>query len=574
MSISSRFGFRYIAYGILLFLLLGLTACGSTPKPEVVVEEPSPATPLFVPEITDQGFFVFSDKTIMPDMEIGSPDSIRLAVSKIKNPTTQPEKIIVAVASQLMSIVWPSEQNTIEIPPDIEANAYTAAIESAKVGIYDVNTGNTDFFTTVLPSLVLLTSSSQTDYYPQSLSALQAGLEMQPNSVLVHYLLGCLYQRMGNLDSSLEMYEKASSLAEDCLEVNYAFSEVNYLKGNYGTAQEIAGRMLTVFPGNLKLLKLLAQIATKMGDYAVAENYINQVLQQEPDNAQFLLLRVEVLMDQGSYVKAVSLLDVYSRVDKVSKDYLLLRSRIQNEWNKNSIAAAATAEQALELYPNDTDVILAAANLAAATGSNVQGKSAGQLAAEILATDPDNEDAIFIRAKDAVVRKNWEMAYNDTSQLINKGNASLSRKLLYVEACLGANRIEEAQRIVGELYKEYPESDDAKELYMRVQAAAGNNGEVRSLIASMLPSASSQLKSFLYYQRSMLATNDSDKLADLRQSLTANPRNSEALFELYRYYFERKDYRKAQYYLKQVVALNTSDEAMLRLNLELEALLQ
>ena len=574
MSISSRFGFRYIAYGILLFLLLGLTACGSTPKPEVVVEEPSPATPLFVPEITDQGFFVFSDKTIMPDMEIGSPDSIRLAVSKIKNPTTQPEKIIVAVASQLMSIVWPSEQNTIEIPPDIEANAYTAAIESAKVGIYDVNTGNTDFFTTVLPSLVLLTSSSQTDYYPQSLSALQAGLEMQPNSVLVHYLLGCLYQRMGNLDSSLEMYEKASSLAEDCLEVNYAFSEVNYLKGNYGTAQETAGRMLTVFPGNLKLLKLLAQIATKMGDYAVAENYINQVLQQEPDNAQFLLLRVEVLMDQGSYVKAVSLLDVYSRVDKVSKDYLLLRSRIQNEWNKNSIAAAATAEQALELYPNDTDVILAAANLAAATGSNVQGKSAGQLAAEILATDPDNEDAIFIRAKDAVVRKNWEVAYNDTSQLINKGNASLSRKLLYVEACLGANRIEEAQRIVGELYKEYPESDDAKELYMRVQAAAGNNGEVRSLIASMLPSASSQLKSFLYYQRSMLATNDSDKLADLRQSLTANPRNSEALFELYRYYFERKDYRKAQYYLKQVVALNTSDEEMLRLNLELEALLQ
>ena len=574
MSISSRFGFRYIAYGILLFLLLGLTACGSTPKPEVVVEEPSPATPLFVPEITDHGFFVFSDKTILPDMEIGSPDSIRLAVSKIKNPTTQPEKIIVAVASQLMSIVWPSEQNTIEIPPDIEANAYTAAIESAKVGIYDVNTGNTDFFTTVLPSLVLLTSSSQTDYYPQSLSALQAGLEMQPNSVLVHYLLGCLYQKMGNLDSSLEMYEKASSLAEDCLEVNYAFSEVNYLKGNYGTAQEIAGRMLTVFPGNLKLLKLLAQIATKMGDYAVAENYINQVLQQEPDNAQFLLLRVEVLMDQGSYVKAVSLLDVYSRVDKVSKDYLLLRSRIQNEWNKNSIAAAATAEQALELYPNDTDVILAAANLAAATGSNVQGKSAGQLAAEILATDPDNEDAIFIRAKDAVVRKNWEMAYNDTSQLINKGNASLSRKLLYVEACLGANRIEEAQRIVGELYKEYPESDDAKELYMRVQAAAGNNGEVRSLIASMLPSASSQLKSFLYYQRSMLATNDSDKLADLRQSLTANPRNSEALFELYRYYFERKDYRKAQYYLKQVVALNTSDEEMLRLNLELEALLQ
>lgn len=574
MFIVPRSDFHFRLQSLFLLLLGVFISCGSTPTVEVPIEEPTVATPLFVPEIEDQGFFAFSDKSIMKDMEIGSPAAIRRAAAKVRNPSTQPEKVILAVASSLMTIVWPSEQNSISMPSDIAANAYTGAIESAKMGIYDVNTGNTDFFTMVLPSLVLLTSYNQTDYYSQALATLSAALEMRPDSVLVQYLLGTLYQKMGDLNSSAQMFEKAAETTEHCFETNYALAQVLFLKEEYVRSQEIASRMLQAFPGNLKFLKLLSQIATKTGNYTLAESYINQVLQQEPENSQFLLLRVEVLLDQGNYVKAVSFLDIYARVDKSSKSYLLLRSRIQNEWNKNPVAAAATVEQALELYPNDSEVILAAAQLAAVTGNTVQGKTAGELADEILGREPDNDTAIFIRAKDALTRKDWDTAYSNTSRLMAKDTVSLVQKLLHIQACLGANQVKEAQTEVNLLYQQHKDSDDVKELYIRVQAAAGNKGEVRSLIASMLPSASSLLKSFLYYQRSLLATNDTDKLADLRQSLTANPRNTEALFELYEYYFDRKDYRKAQYYLKQVVSLNTNDEQILRLNAELDALLK
>lgn len=574
MFIVPRSHFHFRLQSLFLLLLGVFVSCGSTPTVEVPIEEPTVATPLFVPEIENQGFFAFSDKSIMKDMEIGSPAAIRRAAAKVRNPSTQPEKVILAVASSLMTIVWPSEQNSIAMPSDIAANAYTGAIESAKMGIYDVNTGNTDFFTMVLPSLVLLTSYNQTDYYSQALATLLEALEMRPDSVLVQYLLGTLYQKMGDLNSSAQMFEKAAETTEHCFETNYALAQVLFLKGEYVRSQEIASRMLQLFPGNLKFLKLLSQIATKTGNYTLAESYINQVLQQEPENSQFLLLRVEVLLDQGNYVKAVSFLDIYARVDKSSKSYLLLRSRIQNEWNKNPVAAAATVEQALELYPHDSEVILAAAQLAAVTGNTVQGKTAGELADEILGREPDNDTAIFIRAKDALTRKDWDTAYSNTSRLMAKDTVSLVQKLLHIQACLGANQVKEAQTEVNLLYQQHKDSDDVKELYIRVQAAAGNKGEVRSLIASMLPSASSLLKSFLYYQRSLLATNDTDKLADLRQSLTANPRNTEALFELYEYYFDRKDYRKAQYYLKQVVSLNTNDEQILRLNAELDALLK
>lgn len=574
MFIVPRSDFHFRLQSLFLLLLGVFVSCGSTPTVEVPIEEPTVATPLFVPEIENQGFFAFSDKSIMKDMEIGSPAAIRRAAAKVRNPSTQPEKVILAVASSLMTIVWPSEQNSIAMPSDIAANAYTGAIESAKMGIYDVNTGNTDFFTMVLPSLVLLTSYNQTDYYNQSLATLLEALEMRPDSVLVQYLLGTLYQKMGDLNSSAQMFEKAAETTEHCFETNYALAQVLFSKGEYVRSQEIASRMLQAFPGNLKFLKLLSQIATKTGNYTLAESYINQVLQQEPENSQFLLLRVEVLLDQGNYVKAVSFLDIYARVDKSSKSYLLLRSRIQNEWNKNPVAAAATVEQALELYPNDSEIILAAAQLAAVTGNTVQGKTAGELADEILGREPDNDTAIFIRAKDALTRKDWDTAYSNTSRLMAKDTVNLVQKLLHIQACLGANQVKEAQTEVNLLYQQHKDSDDVKELYIRVQAAAGNKGEVRSLIASMLPSASSLLKSFLYYQRSLLATNDTDKLADLRQSLTANPRNTEALFELYEYYFDRKDYRKAQYYLKQVVSLNTNDEQILRLNAELDALLK
>ena len=65
-------------------------------------------------------------------------------------------------------------------------------------------------------------------------------------------------------------------------------------------------------------------------------------------------------------------------------------------------------------------------------------------------------------------------------------------------------------------------------------------------------------------------TSEDKKLSSLRSSLTANPRNEDALFALYELYFKKNDYRKAQYYLKQVIALNPSSQELLELNSNLE----
>lgn len=582
-----RMLFRMMLAAVSAGFMFFFTACASSPGfgppldsvdlPGVNAAQETPAVSLFVPEHVNTSFFSFADETIMQNLEIGSPSSLQSAAAKLKKSAvsyTESDKVALSIASSIMSMVWPSEKNGIEVPAgDLQANPYTAAIESARIGIYDENTGRSDFFTLVLPSLILVTSFDNNDYYQLSLESLTAALSMNKNSVLASYLLGRLYQRMGKNHEAVEILGSAKNLEPNCFEIQYELARTYFLLGDVDTSLRMATATLTAFPRNLLVLKLCSEISLSKKDFTAAEQYIAQVLQQEPENAQYLLYRIKVLVEQENFIRAVPLLDVYARTDKTSRDYLLLRAQIQHEWNKNSAAAAATLEEAMMLYPDDFEVVLAAAELAAASGNVVRGKTAGQFAMEILALEPDNLKALKICMDESIQKKKWQQAYDYSSVLLEKTGGAMDVQLAHINICIRLGRTTEAKNLADSLYAANSSLDEVKEIYIRTLAALGNRSEVLSLIQSSLPNASSKLKSYLYYQRSLLNSNESDRLSDLRQSLTANPRNQEPLFELYRYYFGKKDYRKAQYYLKQVVALNPYDQDVLRLNTELETLL-
>ena len=108
---------------------------------------------------------------------------------------------------------------------------------------------------------------------------------------------------------------------------------------------------------------------------------------------------------------------------------------------------------------------------------------------------------------------------------------------------------------------------------VQILIAEGRKAEALNLIQKALSEYSGKIKSNFYYEKSRIASNDDQKLSDLRSSLTANPRNPEALFALYEYYFKKADYRKAQYYLRQVVALNPESKKLAELNAKLDTLI-
>ena len=124
------------------------------------------------------------------------------------------------------------------------------------------------------------------------------------------------------------------------------------------------------------------------------------------------------------------------------------------------------------------------------------------------------------------------------------------------------------------MYKADPDDEEIVEHYVLVMVESGKSVQALSVINQQLSSASSKLKSFLYYRRSFLQNTEETVLSDLRSSLMSNPKNSESLFRLYKIYFNKKEYRKSQYYLKQVVALSPSNADYRNLLEELNSLIK
>lgn len=529
-------------------------------------------------ELKNKKYTYFSSvpENVLSDVEIGSPSSLRRAASSLRKSEVdylENEKVLLSVAASIMKMVYPSESTDWETPAFTDVTPYMGAVQSAQNGIYDTSTGNVDFLTIVLPSLVITVSDDVSSFFELSESALLQGISLRSDSTLAQYLLGLLYQKNTMLEKALACFSTARSLSPDCYQILFSYAECQEQLGNIREANNTAVQLLENHPSEENLLKLCARTSYRLGNLNAAEEYILRVLQQEPNDLESLLFRARILMDKKEYVRAASLLDMYSRQDTGAKEYLLLRAQLQYDWSKNLSAAVSTIENALRLFPDDKDVLLFAARLAGLSYSTIAGKSADEYADAVLQKDPENETALQYAADGFVRKKDFKKAYELSARLIAKDSANSENLFRHVNICLEIGKQDEAWNLISPVYREKSGDENVIQTYIVALDATGRDSQALSLINQLLPSASSRLKSFLYYRRSLLQGDETSALSDLRSSLIANPRNSDALFRLYQIYFDKKDYRKAQYYLKQVVALNPNDEEYHRLNDALTLLL-
>ena len=168
-------------------------------EPTVVAEEKTAISSDRTEELKNKKYTYFSSvsETVLADVETGSPSSLRRAASAMRKSEVdylENEKVLLAVASSIMQMVYPSEHVDWETPSFTDVTPYMGAIQSAQKGIYDMSTGNVDFLTIVLPSLVITTVDDVSPFFTNSENALRQGLSMRGDSVLAQYLLGLLYR--------------------------------------------------------------------------------------------------------------------------------------------------------------------------------------------------------------------------------------------------------------------------------------------------------------------------------------------------------------------------------------------
>jgi tetratricopeptide (TPR) repeat protein len=223
----------------------------------------------------------------MRDVETGSPSSLRRAASALRKPGgnyTLAESVLVNVCADIMRYAWTysasqpgSSGNAIDRPEVGERNAYTGALDSVRLGIYDVSTGNTDFLTNALPSLILVTPSTRNDYYALAERDLRAALSHNADSVLARYLLGVLYNKMGNAHAALGEFEQALRLDSSCFEIQIALAQTLYGMERFEDAERQVSRLLATHPANTEALKLASELAYKQKHYQLAGDYVARV---------------------------------------------------------------------------------------------------------------------------------------------------------------------------------------------------------------------------------------------------------------------------------------------------------
>lgn len=566
-------GWSVICFALITFTFL-FFSCASTPKNSSQNE--GEIISLGGSKKKSKTYFSSIDSNVLLLIENGSPASLRQGVSLLHKSAseeyTEQEKILIFISTKIMQIVWPSEKINWESPQINLQNSYTGAIESAERGIYDYSTGNSDFFTIVLPSLVLFSSTSRTDFYNDCQAALELASSYNSDSVLLNYLFASLKFKQGEILKAYDYLRECEKSSPDNLEIQIKLSQCSYANNDFLQTLDRAEIILQNYSQNLPALELAANASYNLGDLTKAESYIVRLLLIEPENLDYVLFRAKILMDKSDYIRASSLLDVYSRTDTSSKDYLILRTKLQRDWNKNNSAASETIEKALNFYPDDKEVLLLAAQIASTANVSLNGFRAKTLAEKILSEEPENLQAMKICISEMIKSAEWQSAYQMSQTVIQKSADSESLHN-HVEICLALNRNQEALEIAKTMYDTNSSDESAQQAYIEVLISTNQKALASTLIESLLQNSNSRMKSFLYYEKSLISTNETEILSNLRSSLTVNPRNKDSLYRLYQIYYEKQDWRRAQYYLKQVVALEPNDSEILSKNAELDRLL-
>jgi len=521
------------------------------------------------------------DSTLAAHIEKGSPASLKEAVLFIQNDSkglTNENKLYLKIIADIMYLAYPLETNGVKPPLYAEDEPYLQALKEVKSGLYPVSTKKDGFLSLIIPTLVLtyndFSDTTLAQYSEDIESRLMEAQKLRPQSVLPYYLLGLLKEKNNKLTEAVALYQKAWQLDSSCYPAGFKYGHFAAESGNGAEALKIADMLNSSYKDNTEVKLLYAQAHIAKNDLNKASENIVSVLKKEPENISALLLRIRILIEQKEYLRANSLLDAYSTKNKTAKNYLLYRARVTKEWNKNLIRASEFLTEAYKYYPEDFNVLLACAEICFEASTKIDNKPADFFIRKVLEAYPKNTAALALLVKNDINNGKWAQAVESAEDLAAKYPSDANKELL-LTSYLGAGQTSKALSLAKKLYANTKNpSNSFINLYMEALYAGKDYQTVKQVINQKIKGADSQLKSILYYYNAKLEQgNSSEYLNFLQSSLLSNPRNKDSLFAMYEWYLKTKDYKKAKYYLGQVLALNPSNKNLINLSENLDKLL-
>jgi len=480
------------------------------------------------------------------------------------------------INSVLIRFVYPDSSvrfPAIDLP---QTYNYTRIIREAERGNYMRPSENSsDFFEHILP-FIAINAQTAVNIYPDVLRDLDKAGELRPASVLPPYFRGVICEYTGRYAEAEAAYRAAYAISSECYPALTGIARVTRLTGNTSEAAALFSDLVIRYPDSLNIKRQLAISYFENRDWSRALPAIDEILQSEPRDGEFLLMKAYSLIEQGQYSQANAPLDVYASINSSNRSYLFMRARVQAEGNRNRDSALNYLRSIIRNNPDDTEAMIYAARLLMESSRASDQSEGMELLARLRQTAGSSIEVLSLSLRDAVRREEWQEAQSFLNRILPvRRTVQDLTDGYYVERGLGNNS--RALSFARELYDRDASNNEYAMIYISALIDNARRDEASRLIesrfASLGTTGSGTTRGRLYFLRSRIQSDEEAVLSDLRSSLFEDPRNLDALIASFEIYNNRREERRAVYYLRQALAISPDNPRLRRYEREYASLL-
>jgi tetratricopeptide (TPR) repeat protein len=473
-------------------------------------------------------------------------------------------RVMNGVNAALIRRIYPDEGAGLPAADLPQSHLYARILREAERGNYVPPTADSaDFLEHVLPFLALFTGTRQ-EWLLQALPDLEKAGSLRPNSVLVPYFSGIVYERAGRLQEAEAAYTEAYRISQECYSAMLGLVRVMTNSDRKQQALALLSELAVRHPDNMEIKRQLAVAYYENRDWSRAEPAVAEILRQDSRNGDFILMRAHILLEMGRFAQAQAPLDLYASISPNNRLYLFLRARLQAEGYRNRDSALNYLRSILRLSPGDEEVLAYAARLLMESPRPADEAEGRELLGRLLRAPAPSLPVLSLALRDAIQHENWREAQDFVNRLLRERRSGQDLLDAYtVEVGLGNKA--RALTYARELYERDPSNNESAAVYIAALIDTGRTEEAGRMIEGRLSAqGGGPAKSRYYYLRSRLRANEETALGDLRSSLFEDPRNLDALIAMFGIYHRRKDERRALYYLKQALAIAPNNPRLKR----------
>lgn len=481
-------------------------------------------------------------------------------------------RLMSGISATLIRLIYPDSPTRLPVVDLPQISGYTRIIREAERGNYTrPSLDSTDFLEHVLPFLAVVNQDD--DISISVLRDLEKAARLQPSSIIPLYFSGIFYQRAGRNSEAIASYEQAYNKSNECYPAQINIARIRRLSGDTAAAISILAGLVVRYPDSMTVKRELAIAYYSQRDWSRALPAVDEILRSEPRDGQFLLLRASILIEQGQYTQANASLDTYASINANDRDYLYMRARVQFEGNRSRDSALNYLRSILRTSPNDVQALVYTVTLLMESQRQADQTEGRELLTRLRQLAGSAIEVLNLSLRDAVRRENWREAQGYVNQVLQtrRTNQDLT-DAFNIERGLGNNA--RALAYAQELYQKDTANTEFTGIYVSALIDNGRRDEASTLLEARINSVpSGVIKGHYFYLRSRLQTNEDTALGDLRSSLFEDPRNLDAIIAMFMIYHNRREERRAVYYLRQALAISPDNPRLTRYVTEYASLL-